>query len=99
AERELLVLQLFRSRIVMRRGEEHVAGLRVDERARRLADARRDARDVATGHIHQIDLIEGSARLALDLEDELTAVLRPIPLAGAASFHRETTDPREEVSL
>ena len=64
-----------------------------------LPDAGRHARDVAARHVHQIDLVEGIARLALALEDELPAVLRPVALAGASSFDGETADSREEITL
>src|SRR5688572_11358903 len=84
---------------MMSGGEQHVTRLRVDERAGCLADPWRDARDVSARHVHQIDLIEGIARLTLALEHELTAVLRPVPLAGASSFYREATNPGKEVTL
>ena len=47
AERELFVLQLLRFRIGVRRGELDLVGARAEERARRLADAGRDALGVA----------------------------------------------------
>src|SRR6187397_3221892 len=80
-------------------GKQHVTSFGIDERAGGLASAGRDARHVAVRHVHQIDLIEGIARLALALEYELPAVFRPIPLAGASSFDGETTNPGEEVTL
>ena len=55
--------------------------------------------DVAAGHVHQVDLIERIARLALALKDELTAVLRPVAFAGPAAFDGEPADPGEEVAL
>ena len=57
-----------------------------------LPDAGRDARRVAGLHVHQIDLIEGIAGLALALKDELLAVVRPVALAGAAALDRQAAD-------
>ena len=99
AELQLFVLQLLRARIVMRGGEEDVAGFGVEERAGGLARAGRDARDVAGGHVHHVDLVERIARLALALEHQPASVLRPVAFAGAAAFHREAPRPREEVAL
>src|SRR5688572_12038359 len=83
----------------MRRGEEDVACLGVDKGTGRLAGSGRDTRRVPAVHVHQIDLIERVPGLALALEDELPAVLRPVALAGAASFDRQTADPRQEIAL
>src|SRR5262247_1636183 len=81
----------------MRRCEEDVAGFRIDERARRLADAGLHAGHVAGPQIHEVNLVERVARLAFALEDELATVLRPVTFTGSASLDGQPADPREEI--
>src|SRR5688500_5708576 len=83
----------------MRGRKEDVPGLGVDEGARRLARAWRDARDRPRLHIHQIDLIERIARFALALEDELSTVLRPVALAGPAPLDRQPANTGQKIPL
>ena len=99
AERELFVLQLLRIRIRVRRRELDLVLARTEERARRLADAGRDAFGLAGREVEHVDLIERIARLALALEHETLAVGRPIAFAGAAPLYREPPDPRQKIAL
>src|SRR5581483_3470576 len=82
AERELVVLVLLRFRIRVRRRALDLVAAGPEERARRLADARRDASGFAGGEIQHVNLIERVARLALALEDEPFAVRRPVAFTG-----------------
>ena len=99
AEVELVLLQLLRLRIVMRRRKQDLIGAGAEERAGRLAVAGRDALGVARGQVERVDLVEGIARLALALKDEPLAVRRPVAFAGAAAFDRQPADARQEVAL
>jgi len=81
------------------RGEFDLVGARPEECAGRLADAGRDALGVAARQIEHVDLIEGVARLALALEHEACAIRRPVALAGAFAFHRQTADAAEKITF
>src|SRR5205814_3701573 len=82
-ERELCLLQRLRFRIGVRRRELDLVAARAEERARRLADAGRDAFALAAREIEDVDLIERILRLALALEHEALAVGRPVAFARA----------------
>src|SRR5688572_21453446 len=97
AELQLVILQLLRAQVVMRRREENVTRLGVDEGAGRLAGSRRHARRVPAVHVHQIDLIERISGLALALENELLAILRPVAFAGTAPLDGQAPDSRQEI--
>ena len=100
AERVLLVLILLRFRIGVRGGELDVAvGAGPEERAGRLAQARRDPFRVAALEIERVDLVEGIAGLAFALEHEALAVGRPVAFAGALALDGQAPDARQEVAL
>src|SRR5439155_2049997 len=99
AKRELLVLQLLRFRIRVRRRELDLVAAGTEERARRLAGARRDALRLAGAEVEHIDLIEGIPGLTLALKDEPLAVRRPVAFAGAPPFDGEPPNTRQEITL
>src|ERR1700687_1681653 len=73
--------------------------MRTEERARCLADACRDAFDVAAREVHHIDLVERIALFALALKDQSPAVGGPVAFPRPAAFDGEAPDPREELAL
>src|SRR6185295_3810997 len=99
AEGELLVLQLLRLRIGVRRCELELVAVGTEERACGLADARRDAFGLAAPEIEDVNLIEGIARLALALKHDPLAVRRPVTLARASAFDGQAPHARQKVTL
>ena len=83
----------------MRRREFDLGAVRPEERARRLADARRDALGIAGRQIEHVDLIEGIAGLALALEHQPLAVRRPVAFAGALAFDGQPPDAAQEIAF
>src|SRR3712207_3905746 len=71
----------------------------MEERARRLADSRRDAGGVPRLQVHDVDLVELIPRFPFALERQPPPVRGPVALAGAPALHREAPDPREEIPL
>src|SRR5262245_39769597 len=83
----------------MRGREEDLLSRRPDERARRLAEAGRDAFDVARAKVERVDLIERIPRLALALEDESLPIGGPVTFSRTTTFEGQPADLREEILL
>jgi hypothetical protein len=95
AKGDLFVLVLFRLRIGVGRCELDLRAVRPEERARGLADSRRDALGLARCHVEHIDLVERIPRLTLTLKNDSLAVRGPVPFARATPFDRQAADARE----
>jgi hypothetical protein len=80
-------------------GVEDLLAARMDPAAGRLADARRDAADASAAQVHQVDLEEGVAGLALALEDEPPAILGEVAFARAAPREAQLPRLREQGRL
>ena len=59
--------------------------------------AGRDSLDVSRFAVHEIDLVEGVARLAFALEDHLFAIAAEVPFAGAGAFEGQLPDVGDKV--
>ena len=83
----------------MCRGEKNLIAARAEERAGRLAVARRDSLGVPRREVERVDLIEGVARFALALKDEPLTIRLPVALSGAAAFDGQSPDTRQELTF
>src|SRR5581483_590281 len=99
AECELLVLQLLRPGVVVRRREFDFIAARPEECARRLADARRDAPGLAGRQIEHVDLVEGVSWLPLALKDDALAIGSPVAFARPPAVDREPANTGQEITL
>ncbi len=90
-------LQRLRLRIAVRAGEQHALAVGMHPGAGGLAEPGRKPLLVARFQVHQVDLVEGVARLAFGLEHHLRAVGAEVALAGAAAFEGELADAGEEI--
>src|SRR5207247_2753182 len=86
AKRNFLVLQLLGLRIGVRRREFDLVGTRTEKRARRLAQARRNAFGFSRCEIECVDLVERIPGFTLALKHETFAVGPPVPLAPPLAF-------------